>query len=490
MATLLDLTAQGDVATISDDAYLNRTLQLMTPQQLYELWERQQWQSQSIDLERDKEQWAALAEEQREEHLWGLSSFFVGEERVTTQFSGLVMAYEDEQEEAFLTTQQVDEARHMQFFDRYFREVMGLDHALIRDRLAFARKDVTDAFVELFDDHLVEAGRRLIADPRDMEAKVDFIVAYHMVIEGTLALTGQHFMLDYYEKQELLPGFQEGFTNIARDEHRHVAYGTWFLQQKCADPLMRERVQSTLNKLLPLAAGVLVPKGYSIGDDYEFFGYTSEEQAAFAYSALTRRLKVIGVGMTRLPHRLHEPVHAPPGVDERLARLEPATLEVADQDRMVVAREVLRAPAAQVDQRSRQLGHVLVPAPIEPGELVLGLPVGEAVGQLELVGTQHVHTEAPAGRERVVAARAVPDRDEHGGRMRAVGGQRRRGQPAGPAVRTPRGDHRHARGEVAHGLAKELFEGYVHCSKRGSPWPATSVCMQSSEGSAAGWSLR
>ena len=215
MATLLDLTAQGDVATISDDAYLNRTLQLMTPQQLYELWERQQWQSQAIDLERDKEQWAALAEEQREEHLWGLSSFFVGEERVTTQFSGLVMAYEDEQEEAFLTTQQVDEARHMQFFDRYFREVMGLDHALIRDRLAFARKDVTDAFVELFDDHLVEAGRRLIANPRDMDAKVDFIVAYHMVIEGTLALTGQHFMLDYYEKHDAAAGVPGGFH-----EHR------------------------------------------------------------------------------------------------------------------------------------------------------------------------------------------------------------------------------------------------------------------------------
>ena len=53
MASLLDLTAQGDVATISDDAYLNRTLKLMGPQQLYELWERQQGQSQGIDLERD-----------------------------------------------------------------------------------------------------------------------------------------------------------------------------------------------------------------------------------------------------------------------------------------------------------------------------------------------------------------------------------------------------------------------------------------------------
>jgi ribonucleoside-diphosphate reductase beta chain len=295
MASLLDLTAQGDVATISDDAYLNRSLKLMDPQQLYELWERQQWQSQAIDLERDKEQWAELSDEDKEEHLWGLSSFFVGEERVTTQFSGLVMAYENEQEEAFLTTQQVDEARHMQFFDRYYREVMGLDQEFIQDRLAYVRKDVTDAFVELFDKRLVEMGKRLIDDPSDIEAKVDFITTYHMVIEGTLALTGQHFMLDYYEKQELLPGFAEGFGNIARDEHRHVAYGTWFLQQKCADPAMRERVQRTIAELLPLAAGVLVPKGYEVGDEYEFFGYTSQQQAEFAYSALSRRLKVIGV---------------------------------------------------------------------------------------------------------------------------------------------------------------------------------------------------
>ena len=236
--SLLDLTSQGDVATITDDAYLNRTLQLMDPQQLYELWERQHWQSQAIDLERDKEQWAELTDEQKEEHLWGLSSFFVGEERVTTQFSGLVMAYEDEQEEAFLTTQQVDEARHMQFFDRWFREVAGIDGG-IQERLAASRADVTDAFVELFDERLVKMGERLIADPSDMDAKVDFITNYHMVIEGTLALTGQHFMLDYYENNDLLPGFAEGFENIARDEHRHVAYGTWFLQQKCGEERYR-----------------------------------------------------------------------------------------------------------------------------------------------------------------------------------------------------------------------------------------------------------
>src|SRR3954465_2795952 len=157
MASLLDLTSQGDVATITDDAYLNRTLQMMNPQQLYELWERQHWQSQAIDLERDKEHWAELPDDEKEEHLWGLSSFFVGEERVTTQFSGLVMAYEDEQEEAFLTTQQVDEARHMQFFDRYYREVFDYEEGDITGRIARVREDVTDAFVTLFDESLVKA---------------------------------------------------------------------------------------------------------------------------------------------------------------------------------------------------------------------------------------------------------------------------------------------------------------------------------------------
>ena len=189
----------------------------------------------------------------------------------------------------------------MQFFDRYYREVMGLDEPFIQDRLKRVREDVTDAFVELFDVRLVQAAERLIANPSDIEAKVDFVTTYHMVIEGTLALTGQHFMLMTYERENLMPGFQEGFGNIARDEHRHVAYGTWFLQQKCADPALRARVQETLNELLPIAAGVLVPKGFQLGDDYEFFGYSSQEQAEFAYSALSRRLKVIGVPLGSAP---------------------------------------------------------------------------------------------------------------------------------------------------------------------------------------------
>jgi ribonucleoside-diphosphate reductase beta chain len=190
----------------------------------------------------------------------------------------------------------------MQFFDRFYREVVGMADAGIRKRLATVRENVNDDFVQLFDGALVDAERRLIADPANVEAKVDFITAYHMVIEGTLALTGQHFITEYWEKNDLLPGFVEGFRNVARDEHRHVAYGTWFLKQKCRDDeALADRMRSKLSELLPTASLVLVPRGADPNEEWEMVGYSSVEINEFAFNALSRRLKAIGVPLSTEP---------------------------------------------------------------------------------------------------------------------------------------------------------------------------------------------
>jgi ribonucleoside-diphosphate reductase beta chain len=269
--------------------------ELMTPQQLYELWERQPWSAHAIDLGRDREDWAAMDPAARDDAAWSLASFFLGEERVTTQFSGLVMAYETQGEEAFLTTQQVDEARHAQHFDRFYAQVVGQD-GTFEARLEHARACVGRPFRQLFDEELVAAGRRLVADPRDLEAKVDFVVLYHMVIEGTLALTGQHFITRSFEERGILPGFTEGFRNVSRDEHRHVAYGTWFLREKAADPGLRRRMADRLLELLPIAALVLVPPGAD-PESWSLMGYGSDEITGFAFTALDRRLKIIGIDL-------------------------------------------------------------------------------------------------------------------------------------------------------------------------------------------------
>jgi len=299
--TTLDalVAEQGDPGAAESEEQASR-LKLQTPQQLYELWERQHWQSQDLDFTQDKQDYANLTEEQRDNLIWVLSSFFIGEERVTTQFSGLVMAYEDEHEESFLTTQQVDEARHMQFFDRFYREVIGIDNPDFDDRLGRVREELNEAFVKLFDESLVEAGNRLIADPTDREAKVDFITTYHMVIEGTLALTGQNFITRYMEENDLFPGFVEGFNNVARDEHRHVAYGTWYLQQTVGDDdSLARRMQEKLQGLIPIAAGVFVPPGHDPSEEWEILGYSSTEVSEFAFKSLSRRLKAIGVPLEK-----------------------------------------------------------------------------------------------------------------------------------------------------------------------------------------------
>ena len=89
-------------------------------------------------------------------------------------------------------------------------------------------------FDELFDEMLKRRVDRLARQPEDLEMLVEAVTLYHMVIEGMLALTGQHFIIQYNEEVGTLPGFVEGFNNIARDEHRHVAFGARFLRDMAA----------------------------------------------------------------------------------------------------------------------------------------------------------------------------------------------------------------------------------------------------------------
>jgi ribonucleoside-diphosphate reductase beta chain len=135
----------------------------------------------------------------------------------------------------------------------------------------------------------------LARQPEDLEMLVEAVTLYHMVIEGMLALTGQHFILQYNEEQGTLPGFVEGFNKIARDEHRHVAFGARFLREMAqADSRYGEAITRVLAEVAPIADAVLRPKWYVEGET-ELFGTDLEETRAFAAKALERRLKVIGL---------------------------------------------------------------------------------------------------------------------------------------------------------------------------------------------------
>ncbi len=96
----------------------------------------------------------------------------------------------------------------MQFYVRFQNEVVA-DPAAIADHVARAREVLAEPFRIVFDDALGSAHARLIAEPRNREAKVDFMTIYHMAMEGTLGMTTLHFLLDYLSDHDLLPGFVE-----------------------------------------------------------------------------------------------------------------------------------------------------------------------------------------------------------------------------------------------------------------------------------------
>jgi ribonucleoside-diphosphate reductase beta chain len=300
MSEPLDKLQQSDYFSASSDPALQEgadrgEANLLSYNELYRLWERQQWSVYAIDFSQDRVDWhERIPPDERFQRMYGLSSFFIGEQRVEAELGPMMRAAPDEDMRIFLSTQIADEARHVAFFNRFYEEVGVLESDTLKERLEETSAHLNPKFHELFDQMLKSRVDRLAAEPDDLETLVEAITLYHMVIEGMLALTGQHFIIEFNEQAGTLPGFVEGFNNVARDEHRHVAFGARFLREMAQkDERYREAIVRTLGEAGPVADGVLAPPWYE--DGMELFGYTLSETREFAMKALERRLKVIGL---------------------------------------------------------------------------------------------------------------------------------------------------------------------------------------------------
>lgn len=264
--------------------------------QLYYRWERQQWEAGAIDFTEDRRQWAEdLSPELKRSFLWGLSSFYVGEEQVTNTLVPFVDAAPSEEQQVFLTTQLADEARHTVFFDRFYSEALDEQGTDMRTRLEAQTERLNDGFRTLLLEMLPAAAERIRAEPKNLDRLVEGIVLYHLVIEATLALTGQRFLLDFARSQDLLPGFRQGFTAVARDESRHVTFGVRFLQEMVAtDKRFGGVIQRALAEIIPVSLSVIEPPGGDMSY-FEPLPYGPEDLVTFALNSLTKRMKVIGV---------------------------------------------------------------------------------------------------------------------------------------------------------------------------------------------------
>ena len=295
----LDVLLDGDIDKVM--AQLDKVVEAAPSyRKLISRWENQGWSSETFDFTRDAEEWAdddMWSAEQRRFMNWMMSSFFIGEERVTTELLPFAIAAPTDDQRIFLASQIADEARHCVFFDRFYREVMQSGTTTIAENLAAERPKMHNEYVELFDGILHEAAETLRKDPSDMDALVRGVTVYMIVIEGTLALTGARFILRYLKQEDRLPGFRDGFTHVNRDESRHVGFGVKFLCDAIKeDEHYRKLIQDTLSETLPTAVLAFSPNWVENRYDFDTpFGYHSSEMFDYAMRSLSKKLAAMGM---------------------------------------------------------------------------------------------------------------------------------------------------------------------------------------------------
>ncbi len=219
---------------------------------------------------------------------------------MTTELLPFAIAAPNDDARAFLATQISDEAKHVMFFDRLYREVYGVTAKDISENLKMHRPLMNEKWGELFDGLLHDAADRLRRDPSDRDALYEGVVIYHFIVEGTLALTGAHFILKSLKQLDLFPGFRHGFTLVTRDESRHVGFGIRLLADAIKeDPKARMVISETLEKTLPVATLALVPPWADDPYDYTdpVSGVHSSEVFAYSANSLKKKLSAIGVEM-------------------------------------------------------------------------------------------------------------------------------------------------------------------------------------------------
>jgi hypothetical protein len=292
----------GATASLPTDA--------ITYSDLYARWERGNWRATELDFSEDARQWREeFTPFERQAALWNYCLFFWGEDAVADNLSPYIDAAPLEEQKYFLTTQQVDEARHAVFFKRFMQEVCGIGDGSAASGLEAIKPQLTVGFRRIFD-RLDRMADELRAD-RSRTNLAAAVALYHIVIEAALAQPGQHFICSYLEERNQLPGFREGMQNIATDEQRHIGFGVKLLSDlRREDPVGVPRaVAQMLREVTRFTSQVLMPPGWD--ERYiTVFNATFDTVGVEGLTSMTTKLRSAGMPIESLPG----PALLPPGL--------------------------------------------------------------------------------------------------------------------------------------------------------------------------------
>jgi hypothetical protein len=280
-----------------------RLMDNITYEDLYHRWEQGNWSAYDIDMSKDLAGWEALSDIQRRSAMWIYSMFYYGEDRVADTLAPYVTAAPTEEQSYFLATQQVDEVRHSIFFHRFFKEVIGVGGESVQQTLASTLPQLNWGYRGVFDrlDRMAEELRKDRSAPKFAQA----ITLYHLIVEGSLAQPGQHFIEDFFASKDTMPGFSEGMANVSRDEQRHIGFGVKVLSELLGEGSPgweenRAAVVELLRETLPYGPAVFSPP--NMDREYtECYGFSLEDIFAFGLKLIRQRWRTIGFPTEEMP---------------------------------------------------------------------------------------------------------------------------------------------------------------------------------------------
>ena len=258
---------------------------------LYEKYLKQRWDVTALDFTTDRRDWnERLTEAERETFLRVASGFHHGERQVTVCLGPLFMGIPEDYQ-IFLASQLEDEARHTLFFDRFYREVVGMPGAGIMDLLDQSYPFVDDTFAGPFGllAGLTDALRR---NPYDSHLLMRYAVTYMLWIEGVLALSSMKITLGFARDRKVLPGYYAGFTATCRDEARHVQAGLRFIRELLRqEPGLVHDLHETMRTLLAFSntGGKRVT--------FEVLGWSAQREQALRGRQLRKKLNLLGAAL-------------------------------------------------------------------------------------------------------------------------------------------------------------------------------------------------
>ena len=220
------------------------------PMRLFTASHERAWSPGDIDFSRERSDWLALTDDERRLLLRLVSSFRVGERGVTHELAPLQIRLRRGgwiEEEVFVAAQMYEEARHVQFFERWLVEALpgrfGVDipYPALHGDMFSARLPRT---------------MRALLDDDSPDSLLQAVTLYHFYVEGVAAEAGYPVYHAIFERTGRFPGLERGIRLIQRDEERHIAFGVHLLQRLLAGhPHLIDPFENEVAALRRLAEG-------------------------------------------------------------------------------------------------------------------------------------------------------------------------------------------------------------------------------------------